>query len=90
MGKVHRLLGPALIAGGIVNGAIGFHFAGRDVHIIPYVVVIVAVAIAMAAALFFKMRKQRRTQPMNTAAAQNFRTADVPLGQYHGPPPGGR
>lgn len=76
-GKIHRLLGPALVAAGIVNGAVGFNFADRKIRLLPYFIVVAGMAILGASLFFLKKRRQQRR-----GGAGN-----VPLHQYYGSNP---
>jgi uncharacterized membrane protein YfcA len=102
-GKAHRFVGAAVIFIGIVNGALGFNFAGNNRAIIGYAVVVVLMVIFVTTLMFFKKRRTRRKNAMNSTAAQNFREGalepiydpmragePVPLQRYNtaGPQPG--
>lgn len=45
MSRMHAYLGPSIIVLGIVNGFIGFHFAGSSYHNFPYAIIVLAVVI---------------------------------------------
>lgn len=45
LGKIHRYLGPAIIAVGIINAPIGFVFAGNPHLCLPYTVILLMFAI---------------------------------------------
>ena len=74
-GKIHRYLGPAVIALGLINGALGLNFAFRNLAIAGYAIVVVLMIIFVSLLIWFKKRRQARKGAMNTPAAQNFRAA---------------
>lgn len=84
LGKVHRIVGPAVILFGIVNGAIGFNFAGRHGYTIIYSLIVVIMIIGCLSIWLLKRRRQRKKEAMTSTAAQNFRQPDVPLNTYGG------
>lgn len=75
-GKIHRFTGPALITGGIVNGAVGFNFADRRIHLLPYFLVVAGMALLSVGLFFMKKKRQQRSGGGN-----------VPLHQYYGSNP---
>ena len=81
-GKIHRYLGPSVILCGIVNGALGFNFAGRNGYVVVYIVIVVIMIIGSVGVWYMRRRRLRRKEAMTSAAAQNFRQGDIPLNQY--------
>jgi hypothetical protein len=72
-GKVHRFLGPAVIAIGLINGILGFNFAGNNHAIIGFIIVTTLMVIFVSTCLYLKKRRRMRKEAFNSAAAQNFR-----------------
>ena len=83
MGKIHKFGGPGIIFLGIVNGATGFNFAGRQGYTIVYSLLVVIVGLGVGTVLFFKRRRQTRKEAMTSTAAQNFREPGIPLDNYN-------
>ena len=71
--KIHRIAGPAVIGIGLVNGALGLNFAGKNLAIIGYAVVVLLMVIFVSTLMLCAKRRQRRKEAMNTPAAFNFR-----------------
>ena len=71
--KIHRILGPLTVSFGLVQCAVGFHFARNDRGIIGFVVITVIMLVFVSSIVFFARRRKSRRQAYNTAAAQNFR-----------------
>jgi hypothetical protein len=70
----HRIFGPAAMGLGTANCISGFRFAGYTRPIIGFIVVVVVIWVAILALVLLRRRKQmRKTGPMNTPAAMNFR-----------------
>ena len=91
-GKVHRYLGPLVILFGVVNGALGFSFAGHHNYMVVYIVIVVIMICGTGALWFMRRRKQKRKEAMTSNAAQNFHQSEIPMntyGQYGGWYPGG-
>lgn len=71
--KSHRILGPLTTSVGVINGVLGFHFAGNNRAIIGYVVIVIIIAIIVTSLTLMKKRRSQRKNAMMTPAAQNFR-----------------
>jgi hypothetical protein len=71
---------------GLVNGILGFNFAGNNHAIIGYVIVTTLMGIFVTSCLHLKKRRQRHKEAYNSAAAQNFRqgTMEPQYGGYYG------
>jgi hypothetical protein len=91
----HRFLGPLTVTLGLINVCVGFHFAGNNRPIIPFVVVTILMIIFVSAAVLLVKRRRMRKQAMTTPAAMNFREAheagNAPPSYptTNGPTPGG-
>jgi hypothetical protein len=66
-----------VIAIGLINGIIGFTFAGDDHAIIPYVILTTFMVIILTTGLYLKKRRRVRKGAFNSAAAQNFRNGTM-------------
>jgi hypothetical protein len=82
--KAHRFLGPSTIVLGLVNCAIGFHFAGDNYAIIGFAVTTALMIIVVGSLVFCTRRRRVRREAMNTPAAQNFRQGQMEP-QFAGP-----
>jgi uncharacterized membrane protein YtjA (UPF0391 family) len=71
--KSHRVLGPLTVSVGIVNGVLGFRFAGNNRAIIGYIVFVIIIAIIVSSLTMLKRRRSQRKNALMTPAAQNFR-----------------
>lgn len=64
--KIHKYLGPAIFLLGLINGGLGFNFAGNGVYISRYVVIILTVAVLYSGvrwvAHWWGKRKEKRKQ----------------------------
>lgn len=60
-------LGPAIIVLGIINGGIGFNFAGNNRLTVPYAVVVAAIVIVMLSVMgclmFCRSRRKYKPEP---------------------------
>ena len=71
--KSHRILGPLTVTVGLVNGILGFQFAGNNYAIIGYIIVVLLMVLFVSLIVLFKRRRSQRKNAMMTPAAQNFR-----------------
>lgn len=71
--KSHRILGPLTVSVGLVNGILGFRFAGNNRAIIGYVIVVTIMVGLVSLVMMMKKRRSLRKNAMMTPAAQNFR-----------------
>ena len=71
--KSHRILGPLTVSVGLLNGILGFRFAGSTRGIIGYIVVVILMATFVTLVMMMKKRRSMRKNAMMTPAAQNFR-----------------
>jgi hypothetical protein len=64
--KIHKFLGPAIFLLGLINGGLGFSFAGNSAYHGRYIVVILAVAVGYfgvrGVAWWWAGRKKERKQ----------------------------
>ena len=83
LGKAHRYLGPTIILFGIINGALGLHFANDDGKLPAYFGFVLFVAALCTLAQWVLRRRTMRRNAVNSVAASNFREgSDVPLRNY--------
>lgn len=71
--KSHRIIGPMTVSIGLVNGVLGFRFAGNNHAIIGYIVIVLIMVIIVTSLTMLKKRRSQRKNAMMTPAAQNFR-----------------
>src|SRR2546423_5141966 len=64
-GKVHRYVGPGVIVIGLINGILGFHFAGNNYAIIGYVIITTLMVVFVSTCLYLKKRRQVRKGAFN-------------------------
>ena len=89
LGKTHRFFGPAVIILGIIDGALGLHFADNNGKLPAYFGFVIFIAIICTLAQWVFRRKNMRKNAMNSVAASNFREGqqagygDVPLQNYY-------
>ncbi|KAF2458310.1 hypothetical protein BDY21DRAFT_371156 [Lineolata rhizophorae] len=82
LGKIHLYCGPGILVMGLVNGAIGFRFAGSNRRVITYCIVVVAMLLIVGGVLFLQRRKKARK-------ARYMGAPGVPGGPVGVPPPYG-
>lgn len=65
MGRVHMFLGPVVIILGLINGGIGFNFAGNKRLTTPYAIVVAVIIIVMLGLIGCRMlcRSRRKYKP---------------------------
>lgn len=71
--KAHRILGPGTMSIGLINGILGFQFAGNTHAIIGYIILTTLMLILVSVVMMMKKRRSQRKNAMMTPAAQNFR-----------------
>jgi hypothetical protein len=79
---------------GLVNGFLGFNFAGNNRYQIVYGLLILIVGLSLGGLLLMKNRWQRKKEALGSAAAGNFNAAyqtnggtmDIPLRDHAQPP----
>ncbi|KAF2095422.1 CBD9-like protein, partial [Rhizodiscina lignyota] len=91
--KIHRVLGPVVMAAGVINGAFGFRFALTRWNLIyvPLVLVVIILLIASAGIKFFLGKKHRaKEQPTYGNAPPVYPNAPAPpysgVGTFYPPP----
>ena len=69
MGRVHMFLGPAVVILGIINGGVGFNFAGNRHLTTPYAIVVGIIAIIMLSLIgcLIYCRRKRKYKPETDA-----------------------
>lgn len=85
LGKIHRYFGPAVILLGIVDGALGLHFADNNGKIPAYFAIVIFIAIICTLAQWILRRRAIRNKAVNSVAASNFREGtayDLPMQPY--------
>jgi len=73
LGKVHRFLGAGILVLAVVNGGIGWDFAGNSSHNIPYAITVVSVIIVLSVLYIGALRYKRH---------RAFRPEKEPLAEY--------
>ncbi|KAF2247367.1 iron reductase domain protein [Trematosphaeria pertusa] len=59
LGKIHLYLGPCVLAGGALNGFLGFRFSGGSYHNIMYGAIVAVIFIVLAGLLVWTARRKK-------------------------------
>ena len=79
-GRIHFFLGPSIMVLGLINGGIGFDFAGNSSLNIPYAIVVVVMVLVSGAIvgcqLFCRSRRKYKPEPESSQYPQFGPSAD--------------